>query len=140
MRCARFAKRASRQFRERYGEEAERFRTIVTESVKEYVAKFTAELKRISGGNANCADLGEKTAAYLDWLQWTFWDFRISRWRFPFPASDLRKAVQSCGMAYLSLRIFDDVIDRHFTYKGRHGTLFALFEQGRLIASDARKA
>ncbi len=118
-------------FRDRYGAEAERFRTIVTESVKEYEAKFRAELERVSGGNRTCADLGEKTAAYLDWLQWTFWDLPHFALALSISGERLRMAVQSCGMAYLSLRIFDDVIDRHFTYKGRHGTLFAAFEQGR---------
>ncbi len=123
---------AAQEFRAQHGEQAEKFRLVVTEAVKHYVTDFTAELNRISGGNAVCADLGEKTASYLDWLQWTFWDLPHFAIALSIPPERLRKAVQTCGMAYLSLRIFDDVIDRHFTYKGRHGTLFSLFEQSRL--------
>jgi len=123
---------AAQEFRAGHGVQADEFRLVVTEAVKEYVANFTGELNRISGGNAACADLGEKTASYLDWLQWTFWDLPHFAIALNVPPARLRIAVQTCGMAYLSLRIFDDVIDRHFTYKGRHGTLFSLFEQSRL--------
>jgi SAM-dependent methyltransferase len=122
---------ASREFREQYGADVDRLRTVVTEAVKDYTATFTTELASLSGGNRTCADLGEKVTSYLDWLQWTFWDLPHFALALSIPETRLRKAVQTCGMAYLSLRIFDDVVDRHFTYKGRHGTLFGAFERSR---------
>ena len=61
----------------------------------------------------------------MSWLQWTFWDlpyFAVAA--RPDPAA-FRKAIATCGVVYLSIRIFDDVIDRHFWYKGRHPTLLS---------------
>src|SRR5439155_475736 len=37
----------------------------------------------------------------------------------------LRRAVASCGMVYLSIRLLDDVLDRHFLYRGKKRTLLA---------------
>jgi SAM-dependent methyltransferase len=128
----RLCEEAGREFRDRHGDDIERYRAVVTRSVQDYTKHLQSDLARLSGGNSVCVDLGQKTASYLDWLQWTFWDLPYFAVALRLPEDRLHQAVRSCGMAYLSLRIFDDVIDRHFSYKGRQGTLFAMFEKDRL--------
>ncbi|HKE29630.1 MAG TPA: methyltransferase domain-containing protein [Bryobacteraceae bacterium] len=122
---------AAGRFRLQYGADVERYRLIVTESVKAYIERFQNELGRISAGNEVCRDLGAKAASYLDWLQWTFWDLPHFAVALRLPEQDLGRAVTTCGMAYLASRILDDVIDRHFSYKGRHETILAMFEKSR---------
>jgi hypothetical protein len=65
---------AGGEFRNRHGDDIERYRAVVTRSVQDYTEYLQSELARLSGGNPVCKDLGHKTASYLDWLQWTFWD------------------------------------------------------------------
>ena len=122
---------ATERFRLLHGADVERYRLVVTRSVQAHLERFQAELDRISEGNDLSRQLGSKAAAYLDWLQWTFWDLPHFAVAMRLPEERLRQAVTSCGMAYLASRILDDVIDRHFSYKGRHETILAMFEKTR---------
>jgi SAM-dependent methyltransferase len=122
---------ATDRFHALHGADVERYRLVVTESVQAHLERFQGELERISGGNAVCRDLGRKAASYLDWLQWTFWDLPHFAVALALPEERLGQAVSTCGMAYLASRILDDVIDRHFSYKGRHETILAMFEKTR---------
>src|SRR5271170_178585 len=112
--------------------EIEAYRSVIRESVAQFVADFKNDLRNISGGNLFCVELADKTSEYLNWLQWTFWDLPYFALAGSVTSERLARAVKSCGMAYLSARIVDDVIDRHFSYKGRHGTLMEIFEGSRL--------
>lgn len=127
---------ATEQFLAVHGADVERYRLVVSRSVQAHLDRFQGELDRISGGNEVCRQLGSKTAAYLDWLQWTFWDLPHFAVAMRLPEERLHQAVTSCGMAYLASRILDDVIDRHFSYKGRKETILAMFEKNR--ASNQR--
>jgi SAM-dependent methyltransferase len=119
-------------FSAQFEAEIEGYRAVITKSVARFVADFKEDLARTSGGNPFCVDLAEKTSEYLNWLQWTFWDLPYFALARRVTSDCLERTVKTCGMAYLSARIVDDVIDRHFTYKGRHGTLLELFEKSRL--------
>lgn len=120
------------EFSAQFGPEIEQYRALISESVARFVAGFKEDLSRISGGNPFCVDLAEKTSEYLNWLQWTFWDLPYLAMAGKVTPERLERGVKTCGMAYLSARIVDDVIDRHFSYKGRHGSLLELFSESRL--------
>ncbi|MGB2607351.1 MAG: methyltransferase domain-containing protein [Candidatus Sulfotelmatobacter sp.] len=120
------------EFSAQFESEIERYRALISESVARFVADFKDDLSRTSGGNPFCVDLAEKTSEYLNWLQWTFWDLPYFAVAGKVTPQRLERAVRTCGMAYLSARIVDDVIDRHFSYKGRHGSLLELFVESRL--------
>lgn len=119
-------------FDELHGARIEQYRAAVRGGVGEFIATLQENLRDASGDNRTCAEFGARISDYLDWLQWIFWD--LPYFALPMGISDerLREAVGTCGMAYLSLRILDDVIDRHYVYKGRHATLMELFEEGPL--------
>ena len=116
----------------RFENEIEGHRAVIAEGVARFVDDFKRDLSHTSGGNPFCVELAEKTCEYIDWLQWTFWDLPFYALAQRVTADRLARAVKTCGMAYLSARIVDDVIDRHFSYKGRHGTLLEMFESSRL--------
>jgi 2-polyprenyl-3-methyl-5-hydroxy-6-metoxy-1,4-benzoquinol methylase len=119
-------------FAESYGDQIEDYRAAVREGVRDFTKLLEGKLSEISDGNQTCAELGVKTSEYLDWLQWTFWDLPYFAFCLHLPSDRVRDAVCTCGMAYLSLRIMDDVVDRHFVYKGHHPTLLASFDKQQL--------
>ena len=122
---------AKSEFEARFGGEIESYRQAIAAAVQSFVADLRDMVGHLADHNPVCDGLTERTGEYLDWLQWTFWDLPYFAAALRLPADHLQEGVKSCGMAYLSLRIVDDVVDRHFTYKGRHETLLALFEKDR---------
>ena len=116
---------AAEEFDRAYGARVETYRATVRAAVQQFTAQLQADVRRVTGGNSTCDRLTAQISGYLDWLQWTFWDLPHYALCLDLPPDALGAAVRTCGMAYLSLRIFDDVIDRHFLYKGRHATLLS---------------
>jgi 2-polyprenyl-3-methyl-5-hydroxy-6-metoxy-1,4-benzoquinol methylase len=123
---------AKSEFDARFGGVIEGYREAITVAVQSFVSDLRDMASRVGGHNLVCDNLAERAGEYLDWLQWTFWDLPYFASALRLPIDRLREGVKSCGMAYLSLRIVDDVVDRHFTYKGRHESLLSLFEKDRL--------
>lgn len=120
---------AAREFLDEHSEEVEAYRAEISRGVVSSLERLRAEVSQISGGNSVCEQLAEQAAQYVEWLQWTFWDLpyfavavRPARERFG-------EAVASCGLVYLSMRVFDDVLDRHFWYKGKRPTLLSAISE-----------
>lgn len=112
-------------FRRAHGDLMEDYRRQISAGVQETLQDFRDDLGRISRDNPLCLRLGDHTADYVDWFQWALWDlpaFAVALRPEPEP---FRRAVGSCGMVYLSIRLLDDVIDRHFLYRGKRRTLLA---------------
>ena len=122
-------KDAKRDFHAHNGPAIEAYRATIREAVHEFVEELRANIGQVAAGNALCDEVAGRAGQYLDWLQWSFWDLPYLAIALDLPHDRLRKGVKSCGMAYLSLRIVDDVVDRHFTYKGRHESLLGSFEK-----------
>lgn len=116
---------AARELDHRHGARIDAYRGVVRDAVREFTEHLQADVRSVSGGNATADRVVQETSGYLDWLQWTFWDLPHYSLCLDLSDEHLRRAVRTCGMAYLSLRFFDDVIDRHFFYKGRHATLLS---------------
>ncbi|MGH2537003.1 MAG: methyltransferase domain-containing protein [Candidatus Promineifilaceae bacterium] len=109
----------------RHAGEIEAYRQQISLGIDEALAELGREVAEISGGNAACEQLLADTAEYVSWMKWALWDLPILALASRPQPEALRAAVTACGLVYLSIRIFDDVIDRHFWYKGRHETLLA---------------
>ena len=125
-------KAAKSKFDAEYGAAVAGYREAITAAVQTFVSDLRQNVANVAGNNVVCDTVVERAGQYLDWLQWTFWDLPYYACALRLPIERLKKGVRSCGMAYLSLRIVDDAVDRHFTYKGRHDTLLSLFEKERL--------
>lgn len=130
--------RASKELSLEHQQDLQMYRSTITEAVKGTVSNLKANVARITNGNATCTELTQHLGTYVDWLQWSFWDLPHLALALGIEPSRLRASVSSCGMVYLSLRLFDDVIDRHHSYKGRHDTLLAMAHQHRRSNQSAQ--
>ena len=116
-------------FQTKYEEEVETYRTLISDGVRDAIKGLRAKVAAISLNNKTSEDLVKQTAEYYDWLQWTFWDLPYLAVAMAPPKERFRSRVAACGMVYLSARIFDDVIDRHFWYKGKRPTLLSIVSE-----------
>src|SRR5262245_43053400 len=105
---------AAEAFRQQYGSEVEAYRELIADGLKGALARLDEYVREISGGNRVCEELIAHASEYIDWLQWSLWDLPYFAVALRPPAEQFRNAVATCGLVYLSIRIFDDVIDRHF--------------------------
>ena len=120
------ANEAADELKSRHSEELDAHRRTITQAVRRVVEKREARVQECCPDNETCRTLVQNMGSYVDWLQWSLWDVPHLACALRLDAETLRKGVASCGMVYLSMRMFDDVIDRHHTYKGRGDTLFGL--------------
>ena len=117
--------REAEAFRDAHEAALEAYRREVSAGVQQALADFRDDLGRTSGENALCRALADGTADYVDWFQWALWDLPAFAVALRPAPEDFRRAVASCGMVYLSIRLLDDVVDRHFLYRGKRRTLLA---------------
>jgi SAM-dependent methyltransferase len=118
--------------------EIDAYRVEISTGVAEALYALRRDAEDLTGGDALTRALLDQAGEYVDWMQWTFWDLpyyaavlRPDRVRF-------RRLVAACGLVYVSFRIIDDLIDRHYLYRGRRPTLLATFTRsdGRGQASE----
>jgi len=134
---ARQVEQSEATFLQLHGEDVETYRVAITEGVKDILAGLRAGVHEIAGDSEVCRQLVDQSAEYVDWLQWTLWDLPYFAVAMRPPMDRFREAVAACALAYLSLRVFDDVVDRHFWYKGRHATLLRVASEAHPGAQGA---
>lgn len=116
-------------FHAAHGDEVEVYRQLISEGVQTAINRLSQKAGEISGHNKTAEQLVNQTTEYFDWLQWTFWDLPYIAVALKSPKDQFPSRVAACGMIYLSARIFDDVLDRHFWYKGKHPTLLSIVSE-----------
>ena len=119
-----------------HGATIEGYRAEVGEAVQLATGRLRATVASISD-DPTCGELAQQIAEYVDWLQWTLWDLpyfavavRPDRERF-------RARLAAGALVYLSARVFDDVIDRHFWYKAKRPTLLSVVAEKHLARDGA---
>jgi hypothetical protein len=101
------------------------YRTQIAEALQMAIARLRSGVEEASLNNTYCENLIQKTASYLDWMQWTLWDLPyIAICVRPDPER-FRENLAGCSLVYFACRIVDDVLDRHFLYRSRRETLLA---------------
>jgi SAM-dependent methyltransferase len=128
---------AADRFRTAHGEQVENYRRLIGEGIDDALAELQAEMSTISGGNEVVRYVGDQMSAYVEWMQWSLWDLPVLAVALGPDPDDFRDAVTACGLAYVAIRAFDDVIDDHFTYKGRRDTLLGTVS---VTYNDVRRA
>ncbi len=113
------------EFPKHYEQDVEAYRLRITEGIREILAELRQHTSEISAGNPLCEQLAEHACEYVDWLQWCLWDLPYFAVALRPSPEQFSRAVAACGLVYLSARVFDDVIDRHFWYKGKHPSLLS---------------
>ena len=136
IRLRRETRTAMTAFQADLGPDIETYRKHISDGVVEALDRFRSDIAALSGNNEMCTELTRQAADYVDWLQWTFWDLPHFAVAIEPEASSFRHSVASCGLIYLSIRVLDDILDRHFWYRGRHLTLLATVTENRTDASN----
>jgi len=117
-------------FNTQYAGEVETYRKAISQGIDEALDMLRQELKQATIGNGVSSLMGEKIVDYVGWMQWALWDLPYYAIALRPPLDHFRRTVTACGLVYISIRIFDDIIDQHFTYKGRHATLIEAVREG----------
>lgn len=117
------ADRCGAHFLQEYNGEIEAYRQEISVGIDEALAGLEGDIGAISDGNLVCVELARQTTEYVSWMKWALWDLPYFAVATGQPRDVFRALVTACGLVYLSIRIFDDVIDHHFWYKGRHTTV-----------------
>jgi SAM-dependent methyltransferase len=112
-------------FHREHDDAIEAYRRQISAGVQEALQGFRDDLGRLSGHDPLCRTLADSTASYVEWFQWALWDLPAFAVALRPEPARFRRAVASCGMVYLSIRLLDDVVDRHFLYRGKRRTLLA---------------
>jgi SAM-dependent methyltransferase len=88
--------------------------------------RLRQDVAEISGDDAMCLRVVGQANEYVDWLQWSLWDLPYFAVAIRPEPGRFQRRTAACAMVYFAGRIFDDVLDRHFWYKAKRPTLFAL--------------
>ncbi len=113
------------EFETQHADALERYRRSISQGIHEALVELQQDVARLSGKNPLCTEILLLAADYADWLQWTFWDLPYFGIALDAPEEDFRRTVSACGLVYLSIRVIDDLVDRHLWYRGRQTTLLA---------------
>lgn len=116
---------ATSQFYEENQTLLDEYRKEIFEGMPEALALVRETVADLSLENDVCVTLAEQMSTYIDWFQWSLWDLPFFAVALKPTKEKFRRSVMASAFVYLSIRLFDDVIDRHFWYKGRRPTLLA---------------
>ncbi len=125
-------------FLEEHAAEIEAYRDDIRRGIDEALDQIRADIDGLSGGSEIVLRLGEEVAGYVSWMQWALWDLPVLALASVPDHDEFRDAVAACGLVYISIRLFDDVIDEHHAYKGRRATVLGSLTAGHSDAGAAR--
>jgi SAM-dependent methyltransferase len=108
-----------------HGAEVEAWKREISAGMGEALEALRQEVGSVSGGNPLAVEVARQATDYVDWLQWTLWDLPAYAVALKPEPERFRRAVAACGLVYLSIRVLDDLLDRHFWYRGRRHSLLA---------------
>lgn len=115
----------------------ETYRREISDGMEEALQLLREQVRTISGGNEVAQRLCAQTTEYATWMQWSLWDLPTFAVAIRPKLADFRAAVTACGLVYTAIRVFDDLVDQHYTYKGRHDTLLAALAADQVPARKA---
>jgi len=129
---------AAEAFLAEHRAEIEAYRAEISLGIDEALARMRDDVARISEQNAVAVQLAAQASEYVSWMQWSLWDLPVFAVAVR-PAPDaFRRAVAACGLVHIAItRVFDDIIDQHVSYKGRHDTLLAAVSEARPTTQQA---
>ncbi|HEY8207054.1 MAG TPA: class I SAM-dependent methyltransferase [Myxococcaceae bacterium] len=113
-------------FLESHREEVERYRHELSQGIKTAKDQLLADVAEISADHPLCLQIVGQANEYVDWLQWSLWDLPYFAVATKPELPVLRRRAAACAFVYLAGRVFDDVLDRHFWYKGKRPTLLSM--------------
>jgi SAM-dependent methyltransferase len=125
--------RAADTFLERHQADLDAYRSQISAGIDGALERLRKDADQLSGGNRMVRKLIDEAAKYVSWMQWSLWDLPAFAVAIKPDPDAFRRQVTACGMVYIAIRVFDDLIDQHYWYKGRRQTLL-----GEMAAIDPR--
>lgn len=119
------ARAAGDRFMEAHGAEVEEYRKEISSAIVDAGRKLQDDVAEVTANSALCTTLTKQLCDYVEWLQWSLWDLPYFAVPIGIDRDVFRERVAGCGYVYLAGRVLDDALDRHFSYKSRHPTVFA---------------
>lgn len=113
-------------FLETHREEVERYRSEVSAGIGLAKERLLQDVAEISADHPLCLQIVGQANDYVDWLQWSLWDLPYFAVAVRPDLPRFRRRVAACAFVYFAGRVFDDVMDRHFWYKGKRPTLLSM--------------
>lgn len=107
----------------------ERYRAEISVGLAEALAELARDVDAMSDADTLTHALIGQTREYIDWMQWTLWDLPCFAVVLQPEPERFRRSAVACGLVYLSFRVVDDLLDRHYLYRGKRSTLLATFTQ-----------
>jgi SAM-dependent methyltransferase len=120
------ARAAGELFVETHGAGIEVYRKDISTAIEDAGKRLQTDVAEITGGNVLCTTITRQLCEYVEWLQWSLWDLPYFAVPIGIDRATFRDRVAGCGYVYLAGRVLDDALDRHFTYKSKRATLFAI--------------
>lgn len=114
-------------FRAAHRTEIEAWRAEIASALGESLRDLRAEVEALTGGDPTSVRLAEQAAEYADWMQWALWDLPPLAAALRPERALFRRRAAGCGLVYLAFRVVDDLLDRHYLYRGRRETLLSSF-------------
>jgi SAM-dependent methyltransferase len=126
---------AATAFLARHGPAIDGYRKLISTGIDDALAGVRDHVGTASGGDESAARLAGHLEEYVSWMQWSLWDIPVLAVAMAKEPDEFRDSVVACGLVFIAVRLFDDAIDQHLSYKGRHDTLL-----GTLSESNPRQA
>jgi len=121
---------ASTRHDERYGDEVEEYRELVDYALSDEVRNFRTQLEQVSRDVELEGDL-DHLERYLVWMKWSTWlPCDLAPALHPVRSAPARWIATS-SLCYIGLRLVDDGIDGHETYKEKTVTYAGADTDGR---------
>lgn len=120
------SREAGERFLQTHGEEVEVYRREISRGIVAAGESLRADVAEITANNSICTTMTAQLCEYVDWLQWSLWDLPYFAVPIGIEPELFRGRVAACGYVYLAGRALDDALDRHFSYKSKRRTIFAV--------------
>lgn len=111
----------------------ERYRAAITAGLKDALGALRDDVAALTDHDPTSVALAAQAAEYADAMQWTLWDLPVFAAALAPDPERFRRLAAGCGLVYLSFRVLDDLLDRHYLYRGTRETLLSSF-----TSSDGR--
>jgi len=130
------ATREADAFETRHAQRLDAYRQAIAQGVESAVNTLHEDVRALSAGDPLCDTMMQLATEYVLWLRWTLFDLPRYAIVFETPLATFRERVTATALIYQSIRILDDVLDTHLTYKDLHSTLLGSATE-KLTGNDA---
>jgi len=114
-------------FTAQHQQDVDSYRVEISAGIAEALDGLRTDADEMTADDPLTRVLLDQSREYIDWMQWALWDLPYFAVVLQPDRQRFRRVTAACGLVYLSFRVIDDMLDRHYLYRGRRPTLLATF-------------